>query len=112
MQLYGEVYGEEDLSSYGQQSALSLPSGFCRWIYRDAHSRVSIFILVAGKEQLTSFCIFKISPHVFTLFSTPFTVSQMHSAPKKAEMPGLRHLSTKQHPNPFNRPPPSPLFWR
>lgn len=28
MQLNGEVYGAEDLSSYGQQPTLSLPSGF------------------------------------------------------------------------------------
>lgn len=77
--------------------------------FRDAHSRVGIFILVVGNEQVTSFSI-KIPPHVFTTFSTALTVSLPHSAPTKAEMAGLKHLSTKEHPNPLDGPPPSPPF--
>lgn len=65
-------------------SAPSPPSGFRRWIYRDAHSRVSILVLAAGREQLTtSFCIFKVSPQLFTPFSTSSTASLLHSASKK-----------------------------
>lgn len=40
-----QLRGVEDPCSCGPQPALSHPSGFCRWIFRDAHCRVRIFIL-------------------------------------------------------------------
>lgn len=63
-------------------SAPSPPAASCRWIYRDAHSRVSIVALAAGSEQLTASCIFKVSPQGFTPFSTSLTASLPHSASK------------------------------